>query len=88
MKIRHEKALEELQTIIDDLGRVRENIIDPVEVQTTQDGLGQRITVVHLYDEQNIPPGVRVEEIKGVDIDELRAELLLAAHKLEVLASL
>lgn len=87
MKIRCEVFISELQSIVKDLSSAIQLVSDPATVETTLDGLGAHHTFSKFYP-NGVPGWVKVEDLDGVDIEELRAELLLAAGKLEVLASL
>jgi len=87
MKIRHDILVRELDTIIGELDEVRKVISNPVTVETTFDGLGPHHTFSESYP-GGVPGWLKVQDLEGLDIEELRAEILLAAGKLEVLASL
>lgn len=80
MKVSMVIARQEIEEVIQLLISWRNELSAPVEVQAD----GSKTPVYP----DGVPPGLRVEELEGIDGEALRAELLLCSGKLELLAHL
>lgn len=80
MKVSREYAIGELESVRKTLS----DWIRELKVPSTLDHEGK---AVKLYGEDGPPKGLSVESVEGIPVDQLRAEIIAIAGKLEALAT-
>ena len=89
MRVSREVAIKEIEQIRSLLTQWLKDLKEPRALQFSQK---QGYVVVDTYDRDAsdkliIPPSIPVHDIDGIPVEQLRAELILCAHKLEALAT-